>query len=77
MQYKMNKKLLIIGSIIAVLMIAGSLFLSAQSGRYAVVENNCVLDKWTGNVTYQGKIVYNIKGKHLKKRDMNLIFKGI
>ena len=77
MQYKMNRKLLFIGGIVAVLLIAGGLFLSAQSNRYAVIENSCVLDKWSGSVTYQGQYVYNIKGRKIKNKDMNRLFKGI
>lgn len=57
----MNRKLLFIGGIVAVLLIAGGLFLSAQSNRYAIIEKSCVLDKWTGDVTYQGQKVYNVR----------------
>jgi hypothetical protein len=61
MQYQINKKALIIGWIIAVLLIAGGLFLSAQSKRYAVMKDHYILDKWTGIVTQYGQKIYNIR----------------
>ena len=60
-QYKMNKRWLFIGGIVAILLIAGGLFLSAQSHRYIVIEKSCVLDKWTGDVTFQGEKLYNVR----------------
>jgi hypothetical protein len=60
-QYKMNKKLLFIGGVLAFLLIIGTLLLNAQSKRYVVIEKSCVLDKWTGDVTYQGQKVYNVR----------------
>lgn len=60
MQHKMNKKLLIVGGILAVLLIAGALFFNALSHRYQVVDDGRILDKWTGNVYYGGYKMYNV-----------------
>jgi len=55
-----RKSTFIISAIVAVTLICGCLFLNALSNRYAVIESNCVLDKWTGKVTGEGYFLYNI-----------------
>lgn len=37
------------------------LYLVALSNRYSIIDNDYVLDKWTGIVTAEGHFVYKIK----------------